>query len=57
MKRLQMLTEEGWQYVFCHNPRGWIVTTSDRSKALTCKAIDYFQSKLGSREFRIEGEV
>jgi len=56
MNKLQMLTSEGWEYVFCHNPRGWVVTTKDRSKALTGKAMGYFQYKHGNREFRIEGE-
>jgi len=49
---LQILTENGWQWVFCWSVNeGRIVTTSDYCKALPASDESYFRNK-SSAEFR-----
>lgn len=56
-KKLQFLTlEREWKYVFCYNQnRNCIISTNDKEKAIPgdAHALNYFQSKFSSREFRI----
>jgi len=68
MKRLQVQTETGWEYVFCRNAEtNAIVTTKKRHMAIPgpspCpsgivrevekSALDYFQGRYGNHEFRM----
>lgn len=58
MKKLQIETESGWKWVFCHN-LGRVAMTEIKSKALPQMAIwadddlDYFRRHFGSRKFRL----
>lgn len=51
--KLQILTEAGWEYVFCWNlSTGLVVTTKTKRKALPGSDLEYFRNKT-SNEYRI----
>ena len=55
-KRLQILKNGEWKYVFCisgNAPAGGIITTESREKALKHYDYEYFKSHFGNDEFRI----
>ena len=54
-KRLQVLTSNGWEYVFCRSgDTGGIITTKNRNKAVEGKrGLEWFQSKFGNDQFRL----
>jgi hypothetical protein len=60
MKKLQVLINGEWEWVFC-NSQGTIKTTQDRSKALPTKPfwaqddLAYFESKFANHTFRLYG--
>jgi len=54
IKRLQVFMDGQWEYVFCHNPNTGLVTTKHREKAIKGEGLDYFKSKYGNHEFRVE---
>ena len=60
MKKLQVLIDNQWQYVFCRNQIRWDpITTKEKRKALpihfdqveTC--LSYFQRHFSEHKFRI----
>ena len=56
-KRLQVKTKDGWKWVFCYNThdmKGPIIPTKEKSKALPATDLEYFQSRFGNHEFRIQ---
>lgn len=56
MKRLQVLVEDEWKYVFCRNElKRNPITTEDETKAIKGdeQSLDYFKTKFASHEFRI----
>ena len=59
MKKLQVLTDNGWRYVFCYNRQSGIVTTDIKRNALPQAAIygqsdlKYFSNKYGNNSFRL----
>lgn len=60
MKKLEMLTLEGWMPVFCYtNGRPMVIAQADRAKALPSQAwhgaadLKYFSDKFGNNEFRL----
>ena len=61
MKKLQVLLNNEWQYVFCRNELKKLpVTTKEKKKAITerfgdgQKILDYFSKCYGSLEFRLQ---
>lgn len=56
MKRLQVLENGEWKYVFCRNElKRNPITTDDKSKAIKGDdhSLEYFSNKFGAHEFRI----
>lgn len=56
MKRLQVLINNRWEYVFCRNERKDIpIITKNRLKAIKGDkhSKEYFENKFGSLKFRI----
>lgn len=56
MKRLQVLINKKWEYVFCRNERKDLpIITNDKSKAIKGNndSLEYFKNYFGSLEFRI----
>jgi hypothetical protein len=51
--KLQVLLNNNWEYVFCHNDLTGIVTTKIRSKAIDHHGLNYFRNKYGNYHFRI----
>jgi hypothetical protein len=57
MKRLQVLINGKWEYVFCHNAvrkKEYPVITKDKKKALKIDAFDYIRNKYSDKIFRAE---
>ena len=53
-KRLQVLQNGKWEYVFCYSgDYGNIVITKDKQKALPGIDIDFFSNKFGNDTFRV----
>jgi len=52
MKRLQVLKDQKWEYVFCYMPTGELKTTKDRKKALLKRDQEFFANKYGNDVFR-----
>lgn len=52
-RRLQVLIENAWKYVFCHNQQTGLVTTNKRHKAVKGHGMQYFQMKYANRMFRV----
>lgn len=58
MKKLQVLTDKGWKFVFCEK-NDQVVTTDDKNKALPPKAmwgesdLAYFRNRFANQEFRL----
>ena len=58
MKRLQVLIDKQWQFVFCHI-QGKVITTKDQSKALPSKAcwanddLSWFASRFSNLQFKL----
>ena len=58
--KLQMLTNDGWQYVFAHKS-GQVITTLDPRKALPGKGpaqwakddLEWFSSRFSDLKFRL----
>jgi hypothetical protein len=56
MKRLQVLINGQWEYVFCRNELKRLpITTKDKLKAIRGNedSLKYFKNHFGSLEFRI----
>ena len=53
MKRLQVLKDRKWNWVFCCNPVKGIITTKDKAKALKPHDLEYFRNKFGNDTFRL----
>jgi len=53
MKRLQVLKEGQWKYVFCYNQHTGIVTTNKYHLALKERDLEYFKDRFGNDSFRI----
>lgn len=56
MKRLQVMENGEWKYVFCRNElKRNPITTEDKTKAIQGDehSLAYFSSKFGSHEFRV----
>jgi GH18 family chitinase len=59
MRKLQVLIDNKWQYVFCYSQTKSLVLTTDKSKALPPKAcfakddLDYFSSMFSSKQFKL----
>lgn len=51
--RLQILINDKWEYVFCHNEVQGIITTKDRRKALKPRDLDYFENNFANDWFRL----
>jgi hypothetical protein len=57
MRRLQVLINGEWEYVFCHNAmrrQEYPVITKDKGKALKVNDMEYFQNKYSDCIFRSE---
>ena len=58
---LQILTPDGWQYVFCISrncPPGGIITTAERAKALDATLhLDWFRVNKANNVFRSDKEA
>lgn len=58
MKKLHVMTKDGWKMVFC-NLDGKVITTNDKKKALPTNRLwanddlQYFSKKFGNSEFKI----
>jgi hypothetical protein len=53
MKRLQVLLNNKWEYVFCRNVLYYDpIITRNRAKALSASALPYFQARYASHSFR-----
>jgi len=54
-KKLQVLINNEWKWVFCRNElKKDPITTENRLKALPGRAILYFQEKFANHQFRIQ---
>lgn len=56
MKRLQVLVNEQWEYVFCRNElKRKPIVTQDKMKAIKGdkESLKYFKDNYGDLEFRI----
>ena len=56
MKRLQVLENGEWKYVFCRNElKRNPITTEDKNKAIKGDehSLEYFSNKFGTHEFRV----
>ena len=56
-KRLQILRNGEWQWVFCQTYDSQIIITKDRRKAIKPFDLGYFASKYGNEQFRVSGEA
>ena len=52
-KRLQILKDDVWQYVFCINPVQGIIITNNYKLALESRDLEYFQTKYSNYNFRV----
>ena len=54
MKRLQMLENGKWKFVFAYSGdiKGKIITTENRKKALSGIDLEYFQAHFANHQFR-----
>jgi len=52
MKKLQVLLNGNWEYVFCHNPVEGIITTKKKHLALKERDLTYFENRFGNNSFR-----
>jgi hypothetical protein len=54
MKKLQVNTANGWQWVFCRKILSFRpITTTNKAKALPALAESYFKGNYTSHEFRV----
>lgn len=56
MKRLQVLMDNDWQFVFCRNElKRDPIVTADKTKAIRGDehSLAYFQNHFGNHQFRI----
>ena len=56
MKKLQVLIDSKWKYVFCRNElKALPITTENKSKAIrgNDNSLNYFSSKYASLDFKI----
>ena len=55
MKKLQVLINGQWEYVFCRSEtQSSPVTTKDRRKALGADALSYFENKFANHTFKVD---
>ena len=57
MKKLQVLKDNKWQYVFCYNELRGIITTENYKKALGARDLGHFQNRFANDQFRLSDDL